>query len=48
MVLLYGSKSLVITGKIMNASEAFHHRIIMRITGKKAQHVGDEGWECTL
>ena len=33
LVLLYGSKSLVVTREMLNVLERFHHQVARRITG---------------
>ena len=43
-VLLYGSESWVITGAMIKVLEAFHRRIMRRITVNLARRVGGEGW----
>ena len=45
-VLLYGSKSWMITGAMMKVLEAFCHEISRKITGKTDRRVREEGWEC--
>ena len=44
-VLLYGSKSWLITEAIMNVLEVFHHRIARSIVGKTTRRIREEGWE---
>ena len=42
-VIFYSRESWVITGAIMKVLEDFHHRIISKIMGKTAHHVGKQG-----
>ena len=44
-VLLYGINSWLITEAMMEALEAFYHRISRRVMGKTDQHVGEGVWE---
>ena len=37
-VLLYGSKSWVVTGEMLKVLEGFHHRAERRITGLTVKH----------
>ena len=44
-VLLYESKSCVVTGETLEALEGFHHQADINITGMTAKYVADREWE---
>ena len=47
-VLLYGSKSWMITGAMMKVLEAFHHHIARRLPGKMYPRLSEERWGFNL
>ena len=44
-MLLYGSKSWVITGAMLKLLEGFHRRMVRQITGMMTKCVLDREWE---
>ena len=44
-VLLYGSKSWMVTGVMLNFLEGFYHQAAWRISGITAQHTEDGEWD---
>ena len=47
-VLLYVSKSWVVTGVTLNVLEGFHHRVARHITGMMETHGAGGEWEYPL
>ena len=45
VVLLYGSKILVVTDAMMMVLEGFHHRIARKVAGMTVRKGGDREWE---
>ena len=45
MVLLYGSKSWVVTEVMLKVMEGFHHWVAQRISGMSYRRVREGGWE---
>ena len=45
MVLLYGSKSWVVTGAMLKVIEGFHHFLARRITGMTKKCMKGREWE---
>ena len=46
-VLLYGSKSWVVTGDMFKVLEGFHHRAAQHITRKTDKHGLGGEWDCS-
>ena len=44
-VLLYGSKSWLVTGSMLNVLEGFQHRTVIRIAGTKERRMTIGDWE---
>ena len=45
LVLIYGSKNLVVTGAMLKLLEGFHHRVAISITGMKERRTRSGEWE---
>ena len=47
-VLLYRSRSWVVTESMLKVLEGFHHLVAQRIAVMSDHQVGEEVWECSL
>ena len=45
-MLLYGSKSWVVTGAVIKVLEVFHHWASLRIAGMTTRPMTNGDWEC--